>query len=102
MMHALQLDGRSVGAKGAEDAGDVDQPLQQPGREVVTARDDLHPERPAREARAHVLQVVRPDEPGFVGEDVEPGLAQPPDRARLAAVAPGEHHHVPAPIVHQT
>ncbi len=71
MVHALLLDGRRVGAEGAEDLGGTDEPLDQSGRDVVTPGHDLRGQRPAVEARPHVLEVARLHEPGLVGEHME-------------------------------
>ena len=71
MMHALVLDRRPVVAEGAEDGGSTDEPLDQSGRQVVTPRHDLRGQRPALEARPHVLEVGLLHEPRLVGEHVE-------------------------------
>src|SRR5262249_41293741 len=71
MVHALLLDGRRVGAKGAEDLGGADEPLDQSGRDAVTPGHDLRGQPPALEARRHVLEVARLYEPRLVGEHME-------------------------------
>ena len=71
MVHALLLDGRPIVAEGAEERGSTDEPLDQSGRHVVTPRHDLRGQRPALEARPHVLEVGRLHEPRLVGEHVE-------------------------------
>ncbi len=101
-MDALELESRPVTAKAAEDVGKIDQPLHQPGREVVTARHDFPGQGPGGETLPHVLEVARLHEPGLVGQHVKAGVVEPPDRTRLAAVPPGQHHHVAAPLSHET
>ena len=71
MVHAFLLDGRRVLAESAEDLGGTDEPLDQSGRDVVTPGHDLRSQRPAVEARPHVLEVVRFHEPRLVCEHMK-------------------------------
>ena len=101
MVNALELEGRPAVAKAAEDVGEIDQPLHQPGHQVVPACHDLRGQGPGAETPPHVLEIARLDEPGLVGEDVKAGVMELTDRACLVAVPPGQDHHVAAPLFHE-
>ena len=71
---AFDADWRLVGVPTmtvSEDLGGTDKPLDQSGRDVVTPGHVLRGQRPVVEARPHVLEVARLDEPRLVGEHME-------------------------------
>ncbi len=102
MVNALELEGRPAAAKAAEDVGKIDQPLHQPGRQVVPARHDLPGHGRGAETLPHLFQIARLDEPGLVGEHVKAGIMELANHARLAAVPASQDHHVAAPLCRET
>ena len=101
-MHTRRLDRRPIRSKRAEDLGRIDDALQQACGHVVPAGHDLHRDRRARKARAHVVQIIGAHEPRLVGEDVEAGVVQAADRPRLAAIPAGEDDDVTATLIDQS
>jgi len=99
LVHALLFDGRPVLAEGAEERWSTDEPLDQSGHRVVAPRHDLRSQRPAFEARPHVLEVGLLHEPRLVSEHVEARFVQPSYGARLAPVLAREDHHVSTALV---
>src|SRR2546421_295885 len=80
-----------AGAEPAKRAGPVAALLRRRRRGMVSPGHDPHRGRRAREARAHVVEIIGAHEPRLVGEDVEAGIVQAPHRLRFTAIFAGQH-----------